>query len=80
MPLPVNNVEVKQQLNDQTHYSRQQIKARKDSDVVFTPCVLVCKCWMNLVVGSCISHTFESPFACIGVIEKVAFWERSNQN
>lgn len=68
MPLPVNNVEVKQQLNDQTHYSRQQIKARKDSDVVFALCVHVCKGRMNLVVGSCTSHTFESPFACMRAI------------
>lgn len=65
MPPPVNNVEVKQQLNDQTHYSRQQIKARKDLDVVFTLCVYVCKGRMNLVAGFCISHTFESTCACM---------------
>lgn len=42
MPVPVNNVKGKQQLNDQTHYSSRQIKATRDSDVVFTMCVFVC--------------------------------------
>lgn len=35
MPVPVNNVKGKQQLNDQTHYSSLQIKATRDSDAVF---------------------------------------------
>lgn len=43
MPLPVNNVEGKQQLNDQTHYSSRQIKATRDSDVIFKMCVRICR-------------------------------------
>ena len=44
MLVPVNNVKGKQELNDQTHYSSRQIKATRDSDVVFTMCVCVCVC------------------------------------
>lgn len=44
MPVPVNNVKGKQQLNDQTHYSSRQIKATRDSDVTFTKCVCLCVC------------------------------------
>lgn len=41
MPVPVNNVKGKQKLNDQTHYTSEQIKATRDSDVVFTMCACV---------------------------------------
>lgn len=36
MLLPVNNVEGKQQLNDQSHYSTRQIKGSRVSVAVFT--------------------------------------------
>lgn len=63
MPLLVNNVEVKQQLNDQTHYSRQQIKARKDLSAVFTLRVHVCKGQMNFVCWLLYPSNIRAPMS-----------------
>lgn len=38
MLLPVNNVEGKQQLNDQSHYGTRQMKGSRVSVAVFTCC------------------------------------------
>lgn len=73
MPLPVNNVEGKQQLNDQSHYSSRQIKATRDSDVVFTMCVHVCRGSLHVPAPYCI-YICVSAHLCICVCKCVCVW------
>lgn len=78
-PLPVNSVEGKQQLNDQTHFSSRQIKACKDSNVVFTLRVDVCKGRMHAtpwVLYLCLCE-FTFVYQCVWDLE-MSLWVLSD--
>lgn len=70
MPLPVNNVEGEQQLNDQTHYSSQQIKA---TGGFWCRIYNVCACLWG---GGCMCrHLPVSLFVRVCICVCVSVWE-----